>query len=387
MDRDSVVAVKVTQSAFVVRLLAIAAAMVASLGHQLDLPASVGYLVAGVTSYVGLTRTNLLHQVTKHPSIALADVVLVAGATAVGGSRSPFILVVLTTALLLGLWVDVLPGSLVIVSLMGLYLLGLTKTVPATDDILLFVVVVPFVYFMLWFLSITLRRALAAQVESNRVLRDAVATAAAAEERSSLARELHDSVAKSLQGLMLTASSLPVYLDRDPARARELAGEIQAMAGQSVHELRGLMGQMRERTSEQPLGDAMRLVVVQWQARTGRETAVHIDEGLDTRDEAVRYELLAVLQEALDNVHRHAGTASVKVSATATGDRLVLEVHDDGVGAEPLHVEAAARAGHFGVKGFHERLARVGGQAVWDSVPGRGTIVRCSVHREGLIER
>lgn len=381
------VALQVTQSAFVVRLFAIAAALLASFGRAVDVAALVGCVIAGVTSYIGLTRPDLLRQVTRHPSIALADVLLIAAATAIGGPISPFVLAVLTTALLLGLWIDLLAGVIVIVSLLGLYTLGLIERGLSVDDILLSVVVIPFVYLMLWYLGLTLRRALRQQDESQRVLRDAIATAAASEERANVSRQLHDSVAKSLQGIVLSASSLPVYVQRDPARASAVAADIQQMSGVAVHELRQLMGSLRGRTSEQPLGQAAHLVVAQWQARTGRVAHVDVSPTIDTRDEAVRYELLVVLQEALENVHRHAGPAEVRIGLAERGEDFVLTVADDGRGADPLAVEAAARAGHFGVKGLHERMARVGGRAEWHSALGQGTTVTCTVHGEGLLER
>ncbi|MFC6715127.1 sensor histidine kinase [Branchiibius cervicis] len=380
------VAFKVTQAAFVVRLLALAAALTASLGARLSPATLLGCLVAGLTSYLGLTRPELLHAVRRHPSIALADVALISAATALGGPISPFVLIALTTALLLGLWLDVLGGLIVIWTLMAIYTVGLLARETTSGDQLLAIFVIPFVYLTLWYLGTTLRRALAAQDQHELVLRDAIATAAATQERTHLSRQLHDSAAKTVQAIMMASSALPTYVERDSDQAVVLATQIQAMSGAAVHELRQAMTNLRTPTSQQPLHEAVRHVVAQWQAKTGRIARVEIDPGLDTSDESVRYELLVVLQEALENVHQHAGAAETNVELRCRDGQLVLRIADDGKGADPLQVEQAAIAGHLGVKGLHERMARIGGRTDWHSTPGKGTIVTFSVNARGLVE-
>ncbi|KYH45606.1 ATP-binding protein [Branchiibius sp. NY16-3462-2] len=381
------VALKVTQAAFVVRLIAIGTALLASFGRPLDAAALAGCVVAGLTSYLGLTRPDLLAAVTRHPSIALVDVLLIASATALGGPISPFVLAVLTTAVLLGLWIELGAGLIVIATLISVYAVGIYSRGLSGDDHLMTIVVVPFVYLMLWYLGLTLRRALDQQDRNERTLRDAVATAAASEERALVGRQLHDSVAKTVQGIVMSASALPVYLARDPDRAVDVAADVQEMAGTAVHEIRQIMGNLRARTSEQPLGEAARHVVATWQVHTGRTAHVEIDPELDTRDEAIRYELLVILQEALDNVHKHAGsTAEATVRLSIDADDCVLVVTDNGRGVDPIQVERAARAGHQGVKGLHERMARIGGRVLWHSAPGEGTTLTCTVHPQGLIE-
>lgn len=381
------VALKVTQAAFVVRLIAIVAALLASFGHPLDTAALAGCVVAGLTSYLGLTRPDLLAAVTRHPSIALVDVLLIASATALGGPISPFVLAVLTTAVLLGLWIDLGSGLIVIATLISVYGVGIYSRGIHGDDHLMTIVVIPFVYLMLWYLGLTLRRALDQQDLNERTLRDAIATAAASEERAMVARQLHDSVAKTVQGIVMTASALPVYVQRDPEQAGHVAADIQQMAGTAVHEIRQIMGDLRSRTSDQPLGEAARHLVASWQLQTGRTAHVEIAPQLDTGDEAIRYELLVILQEALDNVHKHAGsTAEVAVKLTLDADDCVLVVTDNGRGVDPIQVERAARAGHLGVKGLHERMARIGGRVRWESAPGEGTTMICTVHAQGLLE-
>lgn len=377
----------ITQAAFVVRLAGLLAILLVSTGQPLSVPALVGIGVAGVISYLGLSRTDLLRLVSRHPSLALVDLVIITAPAVLSGSDSPYVLVLLPGALLLGLWIDRWAGVLVVTCLVGLYLLSLTPGNLPQQHAFVVVVVIPFVYVALWYLGLTIRRAMDREAAAQRVVHDAVASNAALGERTALAQTLHDSAAKTVQGLVLTSAALPTLIERDPARAVQTARDVQAAGTQAVHELRVVMGSLRERTSTEPLSVALVQVVVSWQQRTGRIVDTDIPQGVDTADESVRYEILACVTEALDNVDRHAGRCRVGVRLEVSGaDWLVVEVTDDGTGMTHDQIDRAATAGHFGLSGIRERMARIGGSAEIDSAPGKGTSVTLRVHREGLVE-
>lgn len=378
----------VTQTALVVRLFGLLAVLVLTIGRELTVGTLVGIVAAGITSFAGLTRPEVLEAVRRHPSLALVDLGIMTAAIAVTGVDSPLVLVLLPTALLLGLWVDRIAGAIVIVCLLAVYVLALgTRTFPDQRSFLA-VVVVPFVFVTLWMLGMAIVRAVEGERRAQAVLRDAVASAAAAGERTALAREIHDSVAKTLQGVVLTSAALPQVVERDPAAAAEQAREIQGMSTQAVHELRQIMSSLRERHTVESLSVAVAETAMAWQATTGREVTLHVAEGLDTEDDTVRHELVQCLSEALDNVHRHARTDEVEVMLSAPdADAIRLTVRDRGIGMDKTVLGAAAAAGHHGVTGMRERMARIGGVADIASAPGRGTTVTLAVHREGLVER
>src|SRR5699024_2176330 len=164
--------------------------------------------------------------------------------------------------------------------------------------------IVPFVFIVLWMLGLVIARAVEGERRAQAAVRDAIASAAAASERTAIAREIHDSMAKSLQGIVMTSAALPALVDRNPAGAREHAGELQEMAGQAVHQMRQIMSSLRERSSDQSLSSAIAEVAMVWQSTTGRQIDLAVSHDLDTEDEAVRYELVHCATEALDNVHR-----------------------------------------------------------------------------------
>ncbi|WP_338749339.1 sensor histidine kinase [Janibacter alittae] len=375
----------VTQTAFVVRLVGLLAALALVVGRELTPAILIGVVAAGLTSYVGLARPEYLRMVSKHPSLALVDLALMATAVAFTGVDSPLVLVLLPTALLLGLWVDRIAGGIVIICLLALYILSLLTTGTFRDFVV--TAIVPFVFVVLWLLGLVIARAVEGERRAQGAVRDAIASAAAASERTAIAREIHDSMAKSLQGIVMTSAALPSLVEKNPPDARERAHELQVMAGQAVHQMRQIMSSLRERSSDQSLSSAVAEVAMAWQSTTGREIELTVRQDLDTEDEAVRYELVHCVTEALDNVHRHAGPCRVALSLESPSpDRLLLTVVDDGVGMTDTALGAAARAGHHGVSGIRERMARIGGLVEVASAPGQGTSVMLNIHREGLIE-
>ncbi|MBL8931183.1 MAG: hypothetical protein JNL54_13760 [Kineosporiaceae bacterium] len=389
LDRHAgvpIVVRQLTQVAFLVRLVALVLAMVANLGRSMAPDDLLGYLVIGATSFVGLMNTRWLETVRRHPMIALVDALLVASAVAFDGVDSPLLLAALTTALLIGLWVDPRAGVIVVLPLVLLYLLGASQHPIEVSQIFILVVVLPFVFVTLWLLGATVSRAVHREARAQLVVRDAVATAAASEERSRVARELHDSLAKTLQGITLSAVALPHLLERDGQGAAQVAEQLRDMGSTAVAQVRGLMNDLRTPATTASLHESLEQLAASWTASTGRVVDLDLAP-VGTRNEAVKYELLTVAGECLDNIARHAGPCRTTMSLSAEGEELVLEVCDDGKGADPDRVSAAARAGHHGLAGLHERMARIGGRATWHSAPGAGTRVAFRVHREGLVER
>lgn len=378
---------RITQTAFVVRLVGLLASLLLVMGRELTTAVLVGVVAAGVTSYIGLARPEYLQMVSKHPSLALVDLAIMAVAVAFTGVDSPLVLVLLPTALLLGLWVDRVAGGIVIICLLAFYVWALQVT-PTTSQGFLVTAIVPFVFVVLWLLGMVVAGTVEGERRAQSVVRDAIASAAAASERTTIAREIHDSMAKSLQGIVMTSAALPILVERDPVAAQVHARELQTMTSQAVHELRQIMSSLRERSSDQSLSSAVAEVVLGWQSATGRHIELFVPDGIDTEDDTVRYELVHCVTEALDNVRRHAGPCRVVLSLTSPSpDRLVLVIRDDGVGMPEAALVDAARAGHHGVSGIRERMARIGGMADVQSAPGRGTTLTLTVHREGLIER
>lgn len=377
---------QLSQVVLLIRLVALGTGLLALTGSRMTVPTMLGFLVIGLTSFFGLINTSILDLVRRHPIIAMADAVLLAAIVAINGIDSPLMLAALTTALLLGLWLEPLGGAIVMVSLVGLYITAALLGPEAPEQRFTSWVTIPFIYLTLWLLGLTMRRAVESEAVAQSTLRDAVMTAAATEERTKMARELHDSLAKSLQGIALTATALPLQVERQPDKACDSARSIREMATTAVHQVRQIMGDLRTRTSHGSLSEAVTQVTLGWATRTGRSPHLDIDD-VDTSSEVTRYELLAVLEESLDNVHRHAGPCEVSVELKGDDRMVVLTVRDDGVGLDVDQLLSAQAAGHHGVTGMHERLARVGGWCSVEGARGSGTVVECRAPELDRIER
>jgi signal transduction histidine kinase len=194
---------------------------------------------------------------------------------------------------------------------------------------------------------------------------------AAASERARLARELHDSVAKTLRGVSFAALALPQSLRRHPALAEQLAGTVSRGAEAAAREARQLLEGLRSDQLDLGFAETVRATAHDWSDRWRipvRVDAEPVEPGVE-----VRYEVVRILAEALQNVARHAGAHRVDVVVRAAGGRLEVRVRDDGRGFTPRDLAALQADGHLGIVGMAERARNVGGSLRVSALPGRGT--------------
>ncbi|TDE26563.1 ATP-binding protein [Actinomadura sp. 6K520] len=314
-------------------------------------------------------------RVAAHPSLYTLDMFLSFAVLGVGGIAGPYFLSTVATATVAGLlyrW----PGMLFVASLQILvyyvtYLLTAAQAGGMTFQSLLGQ---PLYYPLAGFAGVALRRLLDDHAAKEAALRQAQVLAAAAEERARLAREMHDSLAKTLRGIALAASALPLWAMRDAKRAALEAEQIAIAAAVASHEARDLLTELRDDAVTRSLHEALREAAERW----AEETGIAVTCDLDARVEPelrMRHEAVAILREVLTNVERHAKADSVKVRLVKEQDDLVLTIADDGGGFQPRQLTDLAREGHYGLIGLHERAQRVGGTVTISSRPGEGTTV------------
>ncbi|QNP75755.1 two-component sensor histidine kinase [Streptomyces roseirectus] len=187
------------------------------------------------------------------------------------------------------------------------------------------------------------------------------ATEAVAAERARLAREMHDSVAKSLYGVALAAEALASGADQ---HVRDQAELIARAARRTAQESRTLLTDLRDENAEDmDLLDELALRARDFTTRTGLPTTYRVtgDHTTAPLPPTVARELLTITAEALDNAHRHADATRVEVSAGIHAGVLRVTVHDDGKGLPPgTTLDALRGAGRFGLLGMTERAAALG---------------------------
>ncbi|MFJ3195660.1 sensor histidine kinase [Streptomyces griseoviridis] len=194
-------------------------------------------------------------------------------------------------------------------------------------------------------------------------------TEAVSAERARLAREMHDSVAKTLHGVALAAEGLAGSAGATRVDARLVKQQAELVARsvrRAAAESRELLADLRREADPRHATDVLVELAARtrdFRARTGivasyRPTG---DHAVPPVPPAVARQLLTIATEAMENAYRHAGPARVEVAAGVHGDLLRIVVHDDGRGLpEDTTLEQLRRAGHFGLIGMVERAASVG---------------------------
>jgi signal transduction histidine kinase len=373
---------RLVRIAFLVRLLTLAYGVLALAPHDGRLAVAVLLAVLGLTSHLGLQYERVRRLVVRHPAVALPDLVLVTAIPFVVGIHSPLTLVALSSALLVGVLVPVrtaVPLAVLLAVPPGLAaLLQLQESMTAALR-------TPVELVALVALGSGVRRMAEQQRLAEERASTALQAATAVRERLRLARDLHDTVAKSVQGVALVAAALPHWIERDPARARDLAGTVVTGARQAVTAARDLLTAMRLDDPGRPLHVVVGELVCRWEADAGVAVERRIEE-VPQLSPAARHELVLALAEALENVRRHAAGSAVQVSLDAVGDAVVVTVADSGPGFDDARRDEAFAAGHFGLAGITERLESAGGDATIVSVEGRGTTVRLRVPLDGSVQ-
>jgi PAS domain S-box-containing protein len=203
-------------------------------------------------------------------------------------------------------------------------------------------------------------RALAAYLQSVRE-----------EERSRIARELHDEIGQALTGIKLV-------LERS---IREQSASVQANLTQALVVANELIGRVRDLSLElRPamLDDLGLLAALRWHfERYTSQVNIKVDfnqAGLERRRFQPEIETAAyrIVQEALTNVARHAKVERAEVNIRADDSMLRIEVRDAGVGF-PSGSVITSNTG--GLSGMRERATMLGGQVIVDSAPGGGTLL------------
>lgn len=195
----------------------------------------------------------------------------------------------------------------------------------------------------------------------------------AADERERLAREVHDTVAQTLAGLVIIAERSGRQLDEgDPDAAAQSIATVEMLARDALGEARALVARTAAVPADAAFEQSVTRLVERFRAEGRPEIVLDLaaSEAALTRDTEVV--LLRCLQEALANVRKHAGAESVRVTvAVDAGGAALLEVRDDGRGFDP----DLPRTG-FGLDGMTERAALAGGEFEVSSTGDAGTTVR-----------
>ena len=279
-------------------------------------------------------------------------------------------------------WRAVVLSALLYVALLALNVVliwgpqQLAITLPAIGGMLAFT----FLYVVLYIRQVQARedaqRLLGELEDAHRQLQayaDRVEELSVSQERHRMARELHDTLAQGLVGLVLQLEAADSHLSAgSPARAQTVVRQALQRAKSTLGEARRAIQDLRPPTLEEDtLVAALGRELDAFSSTTGVRSTFEVAAGAWDLEPEMAQDILRIMQEALSNVARHAAASHVLIRLDRRDGRLVALVRDDGTGFDVQ--EGSGRQGCFGLVGMRERAERWGGALRVTSAPGEGT--------------
>jgi len=196
------------------------------------------------------------------------------------------------------------------------------------------------------------------------------------EERTRLAREIHDGLAQTLAFLKLEAARLQTYVSKGELETvtRALQACHQTLS-EAYLDARQAIDNLRQ-VPDKALGDWLQTTAADFSALTGMTVDVSNVCLEDVFPPNVKAQLIRIVQEALNNVRKHAQSCTVMISAFERDGEAILEVRDNGRGFSP---EETRPASQYGLRSMRERAESIYADFQIASAPGAGTTVRLQI--------
>jgi signal transduction histidine kinase len=238
-----------------------------------------------------------------------------------------------------------------------------------------------------WLLGWNLRRRrarwaeLRARTERLEREREEEARRAVTEERLRIARELHDVIAHSMSVIAVQSAVGNHVIDAQPAEARQALAAIEATSRSALTEMRRLLGVLRQegepRGSLTPAPGLADLGSLVSQVRdAGLQVWINVEGQRESVPPGIDLSAYRVIQEALTNVIKHAGSAAATVTIRYRDDSVTVEIANQAPAVPVAHVPAPRTGSGHGIIGMRERVAVFGGEFSVGPRPDGGFLVR-----------
>lgn len=337
-------------------------------------------LTTAVTLILILAWSSVVPFVMRHPITVLIDLALSTLLVASSGSDAAYIAYLLCDAFLVGMLFETAYRRLITVLIIAVYAAVVALSTrwadsePAITSISVWATVVTLLVCV--HMGATLRtlqwRIDAALEHSVQNAHDA----ALGEERSRLARELHDSLTKTLVGISLQATALRM---KHPECA-DSADTIKNAANTAVKESRKILTDLRS-GAEVCAADSLRRALEEVGTLYGVTVHTRIGSLSARSSDPAVYVVRKIAEEAVINAAKHSGTSDVDVCVGSLPGRITATVSDKGSGMKRGTSDRSV--GHFGLTGMRERAASIGGRVDIDSAPGTGTTISIAAPLKG----
>ncbi len=204
-------------------------------------------------------------------------------------------------------------------------------------------------------------------------------------ERTRIARDLHDTLLQSFQGLVLRFQAAFNQLPNRPEKAYEVLESALVSADQAIAEGRSAIQGLRSGSAEESnleqilLAMGRELASSQKDGDSAPSLRVIVEGNRRAKRTMIREEIYRIARELVRNAYRHARARNIEAELRYDGEAFLLIVRDDGKGIDPKVLKDRGRAGHWGLPGMYERAEGIGARLdIWSEV-GAGTEVRLTV--------
>jgi NarL family two-component system sensor histidine kinase YdfH len=187
-------------------------------------------------------------------------------------------------------------------------------------------------------------------------------------ERQRMARELHDTLAQGLAGLVMQLEALEASLERDNTeKAAQIAGQAKERARTTLADARRAIDDLR--ATDQTLLEAINLEISRFTTATGIPCQVEMPSEIHLKEQYGEH-LVRCVSEGLANITRHARATKAWITITEENSRLQVQIRDNGQG---FNTDETIPNGHYGLLGLRERVRLAQGELAIESSIGEGT--------------
>lgn len=202
-------------------------------------------------------------------------------------------------------------------------------------------------------------------------------TTAQEEERTHLARDLHDDTVQTLISLNQQVQMAQRNLNRDPSIASARLTEVRQISQQAIEDIRRMIHGLRPSyLAELGLVSALEMLAEQ-------ETSVAVSfqmQGEEQRlSDKIELALYRITQEALSNIRKHSQATQATIEIAFSSVEVILSIQDNGCGFDPPELQTLPISGHYGLVGIRERTQLIGAILQINSQKGQGTQIRLQV--------
>ncbi|WP_406676265.1 sensor histidine kinase [Neomoorella carbonis] len=200
------------------------------------------------------------------------------------------------------------------------------------------------------------------------------------EERKRVAREIHDGPAQSMANIVMRAEYCLKLLDKDPSKVREELLALQNIVMLSLQDVRKIIFDLRPMVLDDlGLAPALKRYFASYQEQYGLEIDFHFFGQQRRLDSTMEIALFRIIQEAINNIKKHAQVKSAKVKMEMQPDKVMISIRDIGKGFDLNSVNVGKEGNGYGLVGMRERVQLLNGEMIINTAPGKGTHISITI--------